>query len=182
MPSPTDPKAQWRVWAKETREALPERSSEVCAHLVTFLQGQGVRRVAAYRAMTGEVDVALLAEHFELLTPRSRYKPERHLTFHHWETATQPNKFGLIEPPLGAEVVPLETIDAVLLPGLAYDLSGVRLGYGGGFYDRLLPNYAGLTVGVMWQELIVPALPHEWHDLKVQYLATQAGVRPVEAR
>ena len=68
-------------------------------------------------------------------------------------------------------------MDAILLPGLAFDRAGVRLGYGGGFYDRLLPDFRGVTVGVIQAGLLVPALPREPHDLPVRWLVTERGAR-----
>ncbi|BDP42700.1 5-formyltetrahydrofolate cyclo-ligase [Deinococcus aetherius] len=178
-PAPGAPKAQWRTWARELRSGLPNDSPQVTAHLAAFLHGRGVRRVLAYRALPGEPDVGALAREFELLTTRARFRPGPHLTLHRWETATEPSRFGVLQPPANAPRVPLATVEAVLLPALAFDRSGVRLGYGGGFYDRLLPDFTGLTVGVVPGALVVPALPAEAHDLRVEFLATEGGVRAV---
>lgn len=182
MPSPpaTQDKAAWRAWAGATRQAVPDLSERVTAHLTAFLQERGVRRVLAYRALPGEPDVSALAARFELLTTRARFRPEPHLTLHPWDTATEMSRFGVLQPPADAPRVGLETVDAVLLPGLAYDRRGVRLGYGGGFYDRLLPDFTGLTVGATWDALVVDELPREPHDLRVGFLATEAGVRAVQ--
>ena len=68
-------------------------------------------------------------------------------------------------------------MDAVLLPGLAFDVAGVRLGYGGGFYDRLLADWPVCTVGVVAGALLLPALPREAHDLPVAWLASEVEVR-----
>jgi len=182
MPAPLTPhdKAGWRRWARETRAGLPDRSADVTAPLTAFLCGRGVRRVLAYRALPGEPDVSALADTFDLLAPRARFRPTPHLTLHPWHTATEVSRFGALQPPAEAPRVALETVDAVLLPGLAFDRRGVRLGYGGGFYDRLLPGFSGLTVGVVWDALRVAELPHEAHDLRVGFLATETGVRPVQ--
>lgn len=134
----------------------------------------------AYRALPGEPDISGLAAQFELLTTRARWKPHPHLTLHAWHTATELSRFGALEPPASAPKVPLETVDAVLLPALAFDQKGVRLGYGGGFYDRLLPGFTGLTVGVVWADLIVPELPTEAHDMRVRWLASEAGLQSVQ--
>ena len=64
-----------------------------------------------------------------------------------------------------------------LLPALAFDTRGVRLGYGGGFYDRLLPGFRGLTVGVIQGALIVPRLPTDPHDCPVAWLLSEAGAQ-----
>jgi 5-formyltetrahydrofolate cyclo-ligase len=68
----------------------------------------------------------------------------------------------------------------VLLPALAFDERGFRLGYGGGFYDRLLADWPVLTVGVTPEALVLSAVPREAHDVPVAYLATERGVRRVK--
>lgn len=174
------PKATWRAWAREVRAGQPDRSAEVCTHLAAFLHAGGARRVLAYHALPGEPDVGALTADFDLLTTRARFRPTPHLTLHGWETATEVSRFGVHQPPADTPRVALETVDAVLLPGLAFDRFGVRLGYGGGFYDRLLPGFPGLTVGVVWGALVVEALPTQAHDLRVRFLATEGGVRPTQ--
>ncbi len=146
-----------------------------------FLQAQGAAVVLAYRALPGEVNVSLLSDHFTLLTPRAHFLPTPHLTLHAWESATELSRFGALEPPLGTPEISRELVDAALLPGLAFDASGVRLGYGGGFYDRLLADWAVSTVGVAAQALMVPALPRELHDLPVGWLASEVGVRRTQS-
>lgn len=173
-------KAEWRAWARAVRAGVPDASALLSARLAAFLQGRGARRVLAYRALPGEPDVSGLAGAFELLAPRARFRPAPHLTLHPWNTATEPSRFGALQPPADAPRRALETVDAVLLPGLAFDRWGVRLGYGGGFYDRLLPGFTGLTVGVVWDVLVVGALPREAHDLRVDWLATATGVRAAQ--
>ncbi|MCP2014767.1 5-formyltetrahydrofolate cyclo-ligase [Deinococcus sp. HSC-46F16] len=179
LPPHDAPKPTWRAWAREVRARQPDRSAEVCASLAAFLQARGARRVLAYHALPGEPDVGILAAEFELLTTRARFRPTPHLTLHPWDAAMEVSRFGVRQPPADAPRVALETVDAVLLPGLAFDRFGVRLGYGGGFYDRLLPAFSGLTVGVVWEALVVDALPTEPHDLRVGFLATEGGVRPL---
>ncbi|MBB6017287.1 5-formyltetrahydrofolate cyclo-ligase [Deinococcus radiopugnans] len=169
-------KGQWRAWAWRHREQLPDPSAAITAHLGQFLREAGARRVLAYRALPGEPDVSALAHDFELLAPRARFRPTPRLTLHPWATATEASRFGVLQPPADAPEVSLDTIDAVLLPGLAFDGRGIRLGYGGGFYDRLLPAFHGLTVGVIAGALIVPELPAEDHDCPVAWLATEDGV------
>lgn len=73
---------------------------------------------------------------------------------------------GILEPPADWEVVPIEEIDVFLVPGVAFDKSGVRLGYGKGFYDRMLINKRddALAIGVIFDDLLYDRLPSEDHD------------------
>lgn len=167
------------------RDELPNQaavSAEICQQLAAFLRSRGASVVLAYRALGSEVDISALSSEFCLLAPRAHFRPTPHLTLHAWETATELSHFGALQPPLGTLEVECSAVDTVLLPALAYDACGVRLGYGGGFYDRLLANWAVITVGVVDQRLLVPALPHHAHDVPVKWLATQLGVRPTQTR
>lgn len=177
-PVPQASKAEWRAWAREARSSVPDASATLCEALASFLRDHGVRRVLAYRALPGEPDVSALATEFELLTSRARFRPEPHLTLHPWASATELSRFGALQPPADAPRESLGTVDATLLPALAFDERGVRLGYGGGFYDRLLPGFGGLVVGVVWSALVVPQLPADPHDILAGFLATETGVRP----
>ncbi|MFI9010550.1 5-formyltetrahydrofolate cyclo-ligase [Actinosynnema sp. NPDC053489] len=81
--------------------------------------------------------------------------------------------FGLREPvgpPLGAEAVASAAL--VLVPALAVDHSGVRLGKGGGYYDRALRWAVGPVVGVVRDSEFVPSLPAEPHDVRVDAVLT----------
>lgn len=183
-PPDFETKAQARAYAYALREraleqpaALQADSERVVAALREFLRAQGAGRVLAYYALPGEPDVSGLQAHFELFTTRTRFRPERRLTLHPYASATERSKAGYLQPPADAPQVALPSIDAVLLPALAYDLSGVRLGYGGGFYDRLLPAYSGLKVGVTFAPFLLANLPAEPHDIRADWLATQEGVR-----
>lgn len=179
VPADLNDKARWRAWARATRAGLPDVSGEVVAGLRVFLRSVGARRVLAYRALPGEPDVSALHGEFELLAPRARFRPEPRLTLHPWATATESSRFGALQPPQDAPQVPLDTVDAILLPGLAFDHAGVRLGYGGGFYDRLLPAFRGVTVGVIQHALLVPELPRDPHDCPAQWLVTERGATEV---
>ncbi len=150
-------------------------SEPVTDVLRNLLRALGARRVLAYRALSGEPDVSGLSRDFELLAPRARFRPEPRLTLHPWDTATEVSRFGVLQPPQDAPQVPLDTVHAILLPGLAFDQAGVRLGYGGGFYDRLLPAFRGVTIGVIQDALLVPELPRDPHDCPAQWLVTERG-------
>ncbi len=169
-------KEAWRSWARTASTLQTDHSNQVVRHLKQFLKTNKVRRVLAYYALPNEPNLSSLASDFELFTTRARFKPVRRLSIHPWDSATEISRFGVLQPPKNTPEISLSQMDAILLPALAFDVYGSRLGYGGGFYDRLLPEFKGLRLGVIWQGLVVPKLPHELHDCTVQGLATEQGV------
>ena len=74
-------------------------------------------------------------------------------------------KFGILEPPANAVEVGPESIDLVIVPGVAFDRSCNRLGRGRGFYDRWLLDLAGAKLGVGFDHQLVDDLPCENHDV-----------------
>ena len=154
-------------------------SAAICAALLAFLQGRKIGAVLAYHALPGEPDVSALAPHLRLFTTRAVFRPVPRLSLHDWHAAAEVGRFGARQPPRGTPEVGREEIGAVLLPGLAFDRQGWRLGYGGGFYDRLLQGWDVPSIGVTTQDLWLPALPHEAHDLPVGFVATELGVQAV---
>ena len=80
--------------------------------------------------------------------------------------------FGVWQPEDCYPVIPLNQLDLILVPGVAFDVTGRRLGRGRGFYDRLLKDVRGAKVGVGLDEQIEPAIPAEPHDVTLDYLLT----------
>jgi len=70
----------------------------------------------------------------------------------------------------------LTDIDLMIIPGAAFDLRGNRIGYGAGFYDKLLPTFGRLTVGLAFESQIVPEVPADSHDVPVQVIVTEKRV------
>lgn len=100
------------------------------------------------------------------------------LAFHAWAPgeATVPAGFGLEVPAVDAEVVP----DLLLVPMLAFDARGHRLGYGGGFYDRTIAalrarNGAVRAIGIAFAAQEVPLLPDSETDMRLDAIVTETG-------
>ncbi len=85
---------------------------------------------------------------------------------------------GLPEPATRCERVATASIDWVLVPGIAFDRLGGRLGYGGGYYDRLLPvlPVRAARVAGAFSAQIVDAVPSAPHDITMDTVVTEAGV------
>lgn len=80
------------------------------------------------------------------------------------------------EPGASCEVVPPGKISGLLIPALAYDPSGLRLGRGGGYYDRFLQGFQGLRVGVIHSAQVLKQLPADGWDQRVDWIATEKAV------
>jgi len=81
-------------------------------------------------------------------------------------------KFDVREPAAGCAEIPLDKFDLILVPGMAFDLSGNRLGRGKGFYDRILSAASGIKCGVGYDFQLLEAIPTEAHDAKVDFIFT----------
>ena len=87
-----------------------------------------------------------------------------------------PGRFGIPSPPDTAPAAPNTARSLCLVPALAAAQDGSRLGYGGGFYDRFLPGFQGVTVLPIYHTLTCPTLPQEATDVKPQLILTEKGV------
>jgi len=96
-----------------------------------------------------------------------------------FEKELVPGPRGVLEPDASrCKIVPLERIDIAVLPGLAFDEKGARLGSGKGYYDRLIPRLAITTrkVALTFEEQIVPQIPMEAHDKHVDIIITDRRI------
>jgi 5-formyltetrahydrofolate cyclo-ligase len=88
------------------------------------------------------------------------------------ETRLKVGNYGIKEP-VSPLLVPMEEIDLIVVPGVAFDLLGNRLGRGGGYYDRLLDGYMGKTVAATFDFQVYPQIPVDLHDQPVNFITTE---------
>jgi 5-formyltetrahydrofolate cyclo-ligase len=81
--------------------------------------------------------------------------------------------YHLLEPLSSTHVVPPEELDFIVVPALAFDLEGYRLGRGGGYYDRFLAKTRAFTAGITRERLLYEILPREAHDVPVRCVVTE---------
>lgn len=131
--------------------------------------------VMAYCATTPEPDIGAVLETVldqgkVLVLPRC--EAGGHMTARRILNLSElvPGAFGVLEPKAEAPVYPKEKIDLILVPGLAFDLSGGRMGRGKGYYDRFLDGYFGKTIGIC--RLLVPRVPTEAFDRPMNGVVT----------
>lgn len=87
----------------------------------------------------------------------------------------KPDKYNIPAPGPHCPVVDREALDLVLVPGLCFDSRGNRLGQGGGYYDRYLEDFDGLSIGLCREDFFQVNLPREPLDVWVRYVLTEEG-------
>jgi 5-formyltetrahydrofolate cyclo-ligase len=140
--------------------------------------------VSAFVAARGEIPMepvlkALLQTGHKLALPRV-CREENLMRFHHVRCLGDltPGAFGILEPKVDAPLIPEEEIDLVLVPGVAFDRKGGRVGFGKGFYDLVLPNFRPQTprVGVCYSFQLVEETPQVEKDQRVHWILTDEGL------
>ncbi|MFZ5909942.1 MAG: 5-formyltetrahydrofolate cyclo-ligase [Chloroflexota bacterium] len=181
----SDLKQRLRQQCRETRRALGEQarmqaSAAICAHIETWRFFQRSSVLLTYLPMRGEVDLTpLLLRHpgKRWLAPRILPEENHRMALHVYDPQRLVrHKFGMLEPAADLpEVLPTE-VQMVLTPGLAYDRRGWRLGYGGGYFDRFLQDFEGVSLGVVYAALLLDELPHGTFDVPMDWIATEQGL------
>lgn len=138
------------------------------------------RRIALYSSMpteppTGQLIADLISRGCEVMVPV--VSTDHSLT---WVVAsfngpTTTSELGIPEPNTGA-VGSLSDCDVVLVPALAADHAGHRLGRGAGYYDRALTAVSVPIVAIVFTEELLPHIPHEPHDVRVNAVLTPSGM------
>ena len=152
-------------------------SIELCGRLEPQLQS--ARTILFFAPLTDEPDIWPLLEKllptqkicalpaFDRAAQIYSARRVRNLT-----TDLAVGQFGIRESSVGCPEIPLADLDLILVPGVAFDLSGHRLGRGKGFYDRLLANVRGVKCGVAFDQQITKIIPAETHDVRMNFILT----------
>lgn len=185
-----EPKSEIRRSKRALRKALPsdvrQRYSEQIALRVTLHPlFARCEFLFCYMACKEEVDLTLLMKAAwksgkRVAVPRVLSEGEMEFFEIHGFDELSPGYAGILEPM--PNKIPVEVRDGqnvlVLLPGLAFDREGNRLGYGKGFYDRYLERHPSYhTMGIAFSTQCEEKLPATPHDEKVDLIMTEKGVR-----
>lgn len=156
---------------------IENQSKIICTHLSRWFESMDIRHVGIYLAMPDEINLSTFIDRL-LAQGRKVYAP-KYITADMGysfceiksDSIMQVGKFNLPEP-IGAPT-DLNQIQAILAPGLAFDSTGVRLGRGGGFYDRIFSGFSGIRIGICNQSRIRPKLPHDDWDQLVHWVCNE---------
>ncbi|HEX2676554.1 MAG TPA: 5-formyltetrahydrofolate cyclo-ligase [Polyangiales bacterium] len=183
-------KQEIRRQLRATRRVLPEsacaeRSARACASLQALPELASVRTVIAYVAMRKEIDPRALCDALRacgVTVGLPRIEDEGlELHVHAGEDALIENEMGVREPAPDAPRIELAAVDVIVVPALALDPRGYRIGYGGGYYDRLLPALPhAFKIGFAYDFQLVAEAPNDAHDVPVDCIVTDARVLRAE--
>lgn len=169
---------------------LQRKSHAACARLCSTDEFLQARVVMLFLSLEREIDTTFalqsaFSEEKTVLVPKviwddSKIVPVRFTTL---DDECEPDRYGLRNP-VQSEIVPAGEIDLVVVPGLAFDTQGNRLGRGGGFYDRFgaEPGLQARRCGFAFHEQLVPEVPAEPTDLPVDMLVTDRQILRFEKK
>jgi 5-formyltetrahydrofolate cyclo-ligase len=175
-------KQQLRQHCRAIRKSLGEearkRASQIiCERIEGWKIFQQSDVVLAYMPIKSEVDLtSLFARYPQKCWALPRIIPEENnrMVFHPYAPdGLVEHPFGMAEPAPHLPVVQPIEIQLVLAPGLAFDRLGWRLGYGGGYFDRFLENFTGVSAGIVFHALLLDSLPHGEFDQQMQWIITE---------
>src|SRR4051794_21818996 len=166
-----DDKATIRSRMRMVRELVDDRllrSVQLWAQVAELPEFRAASAVMAFKGFGSEPDTdplfaRLAVEGKRLLLPRIE---DGGIVVCDADGPMATSRIGVDEPQ--GPPLPVDVVEFVIVPGLAFTPYGDRLGYGAGFYDRFLPTVTAPNAGVCFAEQIVPELPVGAHDVRVQ--------------
>ena len=181
-------KKEFRQFAIKKRNSLSSEerisfSNQILQHLINSEIYQDSKKIFMYLSFQSEVDTFQLLSR-ALQDNKEVYAPitlpdEKKLLCGRVEDPDrdlEKNFYGILSPILQDNNIASPTdIDFVIVPGVAFDIHGYRMGYGGGYYDCFLPTLSknAKIVALAFEEQIYPDIPKENHDIKMQYIVTE---------
>jgi 5-formyltetrahydrofolate cyclo-ligase len=171
-----------------SRQQRAQAARLVARNADRFLQLQSHWRIAVYAALPWELDAAALISLAEsrgcrIYLPRiDRRRTSRAMRFVRMAGPARDNRLGIAEPQ-GSEELPARWLDVVFLPLVGFDRSGLRLGSGGGFYDRAFAFrqlrsvwHAPRLVGLAYAFQELAGISAASHDVRMDAVVTEEGV------
>jgi 5-formyltetrahydrofolate cyclo-ligase len=166
-----------------TPEARAESSRGISERRLALPELASASSVLSYSALPEEADpaealAAMRARGVRTGLPRISGPASLDL---HWvddSTSLVPGPYGIMEPAHDAPPASIDDFEAVIVPGVAFDRTCARVGFGGGYYDALLSKLRDgvATVAVAFDEQIVDKVPCEDHDMRVDVIVTPSAV------
>jgi 5-formyltetrahydrofolate cyclo-ligase len=166
-------KAQLRAAAKQRRTlrgSLPP-APELLEYILTNIQAG--EPIGCFLSKSGEIETAELIE--QLQNSHSLYAPAVIGDLLAWRLITSEYKLGEfgIREPISKDEIKAGDLSCVLLPALAIDIVGNRVGFGAGYFDRSLSETNAIKIALVYESDLVPEFEPDAHDVRVDLIATE---------
>ncbi|MCP8616864.1 5-formyltetrahydrofolate cyclo-ligase [Salirhabdus salicampi] len=182
-------KKELRNEGKHLLKAFSEKERQMYAniiagHLFKTTYWQNAHRIGITVARTTELPTKPIIHKAwelekEVSIPKCYPDQDHKMLFYHYtpQSKLQNTYLDLFEPNDKVErLIPKESIDLIIVPGLLFDYDGYRIGYGGGYYDRYLQKFTGETIALATNKQIQRSLPHDQFDIPVHHVITETGL------
>jgi len=176
-----NPKQEIRIKLIAQRESLDKNTKDIASDIITkvFFDAkliEGKNNILCYLPVNNEIETKLLIDNLQALQKNvyvPAYDKEKgqyvFARFNGWDNLAI-GPFDVRQPVDSHET---DSIDLAVLPGVAFDTQGNRLGYGKGVYDKLLASMDCIKIGFAYDFQVVDELPIEEHDLKMDMVITE---------
>jgi 5-formyltetrahydrofolate cyclo-ligase len=159
---------------------IAKRSKSIQEFVINSKEFQQAKVVGAYFAFGSEVTTELIIEQAKTLVKKITLPrvEEDKITFYELSSIKSliRGRFGIMEPPPS---VPISEIDILVVPGIAFDKTGNRLGYGKGYYDRLMSGKQTFSIGLAYSFQLLENLPYDRYDKRLDAIASEDGLHYV---
>ena len=185
-----------RFESLERRKKLPSSTRELFSKKITehiiewienhdsLVENDSANGVMVYLSMKSEVNTQELVDYLlnagKTVTAPVVHNDSGMLIPRHIKNLTSDlvqHRLGMLEPNENCPVFPVTQLSHIIVPGIAFDMDGYRLGYGKGFYDRFLPSCTNAeTIGLAFHtQLVENTYPQTW-DIPMKYICTENGL------
>ncbi|RCW65369.1 5-formyltetrahydrofolate cyclo-ligase [Saliterribacillus persicus] len=167
-------------YLRHNQAALKKREQDIYQHLFQSTIWKNARTIGVTLSMPHEINTYPIIEQAwqegkYIAVPKTF--PETHqLKFYRLQNFNDLRRgFKNIYEPIctDSKIISSNIMDMIIVPGLVYDYSGYRIGYGGGFFDRYLADYTNIKVAILYQAQLKPAIPRDSFDIPVDILITE---------
>lgn len=186
-------KAQLRLKMMNIRTSLSTnevqtKSNKIIEQFILLPQYMKAKTLLVYLPFKNEIDTKPLIkkswqDNKRILVPVCQPEKKLLLSDLYSFNELKANKYGILEPAKEHQrSTPHEEVDLAIIPGVAFDYSGYRLGYGGGYYDRFLDNLLPdcTKIGLVFDFQLIDKVPTEPHDTRVDIILTENRIHYVD--
>lgn len=158
-----------------------QKDEKIALSFIEFLKTKSISSVLLYASFGSEVDTWKIFKYCQensIKTAFPKVNREKKILEFYWVSSVKqmiPGYRAILEPFGCPEALP-QDIEVITVPAVAFDKDCYRIGYGGGFYDRVLADKKAIAIGLAYEEQIVDSLPRAEQDKKVDLIITDERI------